>query len=221
MTMLTAGKSQQAYEWIRQGITSGAYGAGCRLVLSALAVELSMSVVPVREALRQLSAEGLVTFERNVGARVALVDAAQYRFTMEVIGLVESAATALAAAHLTSSDVVRARELNAVMRRGLVDFDARLFSGLNQQFHHTLYARCPNPRLSELVECEWARLGHVRGSVLAFMPDRVRASVNEHDTLLDLIEEGAPLEEIEQAVRRHRTGSLTAFLRNRTPNEGS
>lgn len=210
-------KSRRAYEWIRHRIATGAYSPGYRLVLTALAAELSMSVVPVREAIRELSAEGLVTFERNVGARVALVDASQYRYAMQVISVVESAATALAASHLTDTDLARARELNDVMRGGLLDLDSRLFSALNQEFHHTLYAKCPNPRLLEVVEVEWARLGHLRDSIFSFVPGRAPESVCEHDALIDLIEQGAPPEKIEQAVRQHRTGSLTAFLTHLDP----
>lgn len=211
-TSVEGSKVEVAYDWIRARIRSGAYGPGYRLVLSTLAGELSMSVVPVREAIRRLTAEGLVTFEHHVGARVAMVDPAQYRHAMQVIGIVESAATALAAPHLTPADITRARELNAVMRSGLADLDSRLFSALNQQFHHTLYAPCPNPRLLEVVELEWARLGHLRDSVVTVVPGRAPDSVCEHDELLDLIEAGAPAEQIEQAVRRHRSGSLAAFL---------
>lgn len=205
-------KSQRAYDWIRQRITAGAFGPGYRLVLTSLAAELDMSVVPVREAIRRLTAEGLVTFEHNVGARVSMVDASQYRHAMEVISVVESAATALAARHLTAADLARARELNEALRRGLGDLDSRLFSALNQEFHHTLYSRCPNPRLLEVVEVEWARLGHLRDSIFTFVPGRAPESVCEHDALIELLEDRAPLEEIEQAVRRHRTGSLAAFL---------
>ena len=48
---------------------AGTYGPGYRLVLGTIAKDLGISVVPVREAIRRLEAEGLVTFERNVGAR--------------------------------------------------------------------------------------------------------------------------------------------------------
>ncbi|MDQ4114285.1 MAG: GntR family transcriptional regulator [Actinomycetota bacterium] len=204
-------KSEIAYEWIRERIRSGAFGPGYRLVLSNLASQLEMSAVPVREAISRLTAEGLVTFERNVGAKVAMVDASQYLVAMEVITVIESAATALAAQHLTAVDLSRARELNGVMRTGLADFDPRLFSALNQEFHHTLYAKCPNPRLLEMVESEWGRLGHLRDSIFGILPRRPRESVREHDSLLDLIEAGAGREEVELAVRAHRTASLTAF----------
>ena len=75
-------KSQRAYHWVKERIAGQEFTPGYRLVLGSIAAELDMSVVPVREAIRQLEAEGLVTFERNVGARVSMVDDTQYRFSM-------------------------------------------------------------------------------------------------------------------------------------------
>lgn len=208
-------KSQIAQEWIRGQITSGAFGPGYRLVLSTVATQLGMSVVPVREAISHLTAEGLVTFERNVGASVAMADPNRYIHAMEVITVLESAATALSAPHLTQGDLAHARELNTAMRGALSDFDSRRFGALNQKFHHTLYSRCPNPRLLEMVDAEWARLGHLRDSIFGFVPHRPQESVCEHDDLLALIEGGQTPDRIEQAVRRHRTGSLDAFRTHR------
>ncbi|MFJ4152749.1 GntR family transcriptional regulator [Streptomyces galbus] len=215
-TSQATSKSQAAYEWIRERITSGSFSPGYRLVLSTLATRLGMSAVPVREAINRLTAEGLVTFERNVGASVAMVDPDRYIHAMEVITVLESAATALAAPHLTQQDLARARELNAVMRSGLTDFDSRLFSALNQEFHHALYYTCPNPRLLEAVEVEWSRLGHMRDSIFGLVPRRPKESVCEHDDLIDLIERGGTFDQIEKAVRRHRTRSLDAFRTHKT-----
>ena len=62
MTALVGtGKSEQAYLWIRARISSHAFGPGYRLVLGSIADELGMSVVPVREAIRRLEAEGVTT----------------------------------------------------------------------------------------------------------------------------------------------------------------
>ena len=105
-------KSQQAYQWIKERITANEYTAGYRLVLGAIAKELDMSVVPVREAIRQLEAEGFVTFEHNVGAQVAMVDEAQYRDSMVALSVLEGAATALAARRLTAADLQQARAIN-------------------------------------------------------------------------------------------------------------
>ena len=63
----------------RQASATAATPPGYRLVLGAIAAELDVSAVPVREAIRLLEAEGLVSFERNVGAQVAMIDPAAYR----------------------------------------------------------------------------------------------------------------------------------------------
>lgn len=216
----TLSKSQRAYQSIKGRIARQEFTPGYRLVLGAIAAELGMSVVPVREAIRQLEAEGLVTFERNVGARVSMVDDSAYRSSMETLGILEGAATALAARRLTAADLRRARETNAAMVESLSHFDPRAFTALNQQFHAALFSRCANPRITELVNAEWARLGHLRDSTFSFVPGRAHESVREHEALLDLIAAGASLTDIEAAARRHRVATLDAYLAHEHPGEG-
>lgn len=215
----TQSKSQQAYHWIKERIARQEYTPGYRLVLGSIAGDLEMSVVPVREAIRQLEAEGLVTFERNVGARVSMVDDSQYRFSMQSLSILEGAATALAARALTTEDVRRARRVNDLMVETLDHFDPRAFTALNQEFHSTLFDKCANPRMLELVRAEWARLGHLRDSTFSFVPGRAAESVREHENILVLIETGAPLAEIEKTARRHRSATLDAYLIHEHPDE--
>lgn len=208
-------KSEQAYAWLRERISSGAYSPGFRLVLSPIAYELGMSVVPVREAVRRLEAEGLVTFERNVGASVALVDASEYAHTMETLGLVEGSATALSAPLLGPEDLQRAEEINNRMISLLDDFDPHAFTELNRQFHSVLYEPCPNPHVLDLVHRGWSRLSSMRDSTFAFVPDRAKRSVEEHAQILRLIREGADALEIELTARNHRLRTRDAFLEAR------
>jgi DNA-binding GntR family transcriptional regulator len=215
----TLSKSQRAYQWIRERIAEQEFTPGYRLVLGSIANELDMSVVPVREAIRQLEAEGLVTFERNVGAHVSMVDDSQYRYSMQALSVMEGTATALASRNLTVDDIRRAREINEAMVARLADFEPRAFTALNQQFHSTLFTKCANPRMLELVEAEWARLGHLRSSTFTFVPGRAQESVAEHESLLRLIEAGAPLGDIEMAARKHRSATLDAYLIHEHPDE--
>ncbi|MXS75010.1 GntR family transcriptional regulator [Microbacterium sp. CSI-V] len=212
-------KSQQAYHWIKERIAAQEFTPGYRLVLGTIAGDLDMSVVPVREAIRQLEAEGLVTFERNVGARVSMVDDSQYRFSMQSLSILEGAATALSARALTTDDVRRARRINELMVETLDHFDPRAFTALNQEFHATLFEKCANPRMLDLVRAEWARLGHLRDSTFSFVPGRAAESVREHENILVLIENGAPLAEIEKTARRHRSATLDAYLIHEHPDE--
>lgn len=213
----TISKSGRAHDWIRDRIARQEFTPGYRLVLGSIAAELGMSVVPVREAIRRLEAEGLVTFEHNVGARVAMVDVGQYRHSMELLSVLEGAATALAAPSITAGDVRRARAINERMAQQLDDLDPRVFTGLNQQFHAVLFEHCPNPRLLELVTAEWVRLGSLRDSTFSFVPDRARESVREHEAILVLVEDAAPPDRIEAAVRGHRAATLDAYLLRNNP----
>ncbi|GAB3600391.1 GntR family transcriptional regulator [Microbacterium tumbae] len=219
MTAPVLSKSQRAYHWLKERIAAQTYTPGYRLVLGAIANELGMSVVPVREAIRQLEAEGLVEFEHNVGARVAMVDDTQYRHSMAALGILEGSATALAARSLTADDLRTARTLNAEMIETLDHFDPSAFTALNKRFHETLIAPCPNPRLHDLVLAEWARLSRLRDSTFSFVPGRARESVREHEQIVALIERGAPLGEIEDAARRHHTATLDAYLIHEHPDE--
>lgn len=211
-TVSSASKSEQAYTWIRSRISGHAFGPGYRLVLGSIADELGMSVVPVREAIRRLEAEGLVTFERNVGARVTLVDESEYAHTMQTLGLVEGAATALSAPLLDARTLDAAEAVNERMTQMLAHLDAHAFTELNRQFHSLLFEPCPNPHLLDLVHRGWARLSGIRDSTFAYVPGRAQHSVEEHTQILELIRADADPLEIELAARNHRWRTRDAFL---------
>lgn len=205
-------KSQLAYQWIKARIADGTYGSGYRLVLGVIARQLGISAVPVREAIRMLESEGLVTFERNVGAQVALIDESEYVFTMQTLSIVEGAATALSAPSLGAIEIARARAINDQMRLTLADFNPHRFTELNRAFHSALYEGCSNPHVLELVHRGWERLQVLRDSSFSFVPGRASASVREHDEILNLIESGASALDIELAARAHRTRTLDAMI---------
>lgn len=206
------GKSRLAYDFIKQRIENGDYTPGYRLVLAPIAAELDMSVVPVREAIRRLEAEGLVTFELNVGAQVALIKETEYQHTMETLALVEGAATALIAPDVTEDQLRRATEINERMRQSLEHFDPQSFTRLNLEFHSVLFEACPNPHILDLVHRGWNRMKVLRESSFSFVPGRARESVEEHDRILRLLGERAPAIEVELAAREHRLATLHAVL---------
>jgi DNA-binding GntR family transcriptional regulator len=210
--MAEESKSERAYRLIRDRIDGGQYVPGYRLVLAPIANELGMSVVPVREAIRRLEAEQLVTFERNIGAQVALVKETEYLHTMQTLALVEGCATALAAPDISPEQLARARRINATMRESLTAFDPQRFTELNLQFHSVLFETCPNPHILDLVHRGWNRMKVLRNSSFSFVPGRAHESVEEHERILQLIQDRAPVLDIEMAARAHRTATLDAVL---------
>jgi DNA-binding GntR family transcriptional regulator len=205
-------KSEQVYESLRSRIADGSLGPGFRLVLDQIAKELSVSPVPVREAIRRLEAEGYVVFRRNVGAHVAVIDSATYAHTMEVLAYLEGAATGLAAPMISESVVREARQINERMRASREQFDPLSFTRLNQQFHEVICGECPNPHLLQILRREWQRMDIIRTSTFSIIPGRANTSVEEHDHILDLIISAAPRDEIGAAARQHKLATLEAFL---------
>ncbi|MFJ6416971.1 GntR family transcriptional regulator [Paeniglutamicibacter sp. NPDC091659] len=209
---MNTSKSEAAYRLLHTRITEGTFTPGYRLVLGTIANELGCSVVPVREAIRRLEAEGMVNFERNVGATVAAADSALYLHTMQTLAIIEGAATALSAPFVDADQLAAARAINQAMTDLLTDFDPPRFTELNNEFHQVLYRNCPNPHILDLVHRGWNRLALMRSSSFTHIPGRARESVREHAQLLDMIEAQAPAAEIEQAARAHRTNTLNAYL---------
>jgi DNA-binding GntR family transcriptional regulator len=207
-------KADHAYAVIRQNIIDGKSVPGERLAIEHLAREIKVSVVPVREAIRRLEAEGFVTFTRNVGATVASIDLDRYPETIEAVAVLEGVATGLAAPHLTATDLKKARALNEELRRSVDKLDPVRFTRTNAQFHKTLYVRCPNRHLLGMVEREWALLETTRRSGFSLVPERASRSVEEHEELIRLIEEGRPGDEIEAFARRHRMRTARSVLQH-------
>lgn len=212
MPPLRGSKADFAYEAIRSSIVDGSYQPGDRLVLEQIARQLGISPVPVREALRRLEAEGYASFQRNVGARVATIETLAYGDSMEVLGILEGAATALAAEHLTKTDLSRARQINDGLASRVDSLDPVGFTAANKAFHEVLYGRCPNRHLVAEINREWSRLAVIRRSTFAFVPQRAREAIVEHRQILDLITAEASSSEIELRVRSHTLATASAFL---------
>lgn len=103
--MKKAGHSTTAYEYIRKAILNGDYRPGQPLLEAELAKKTGVSRTPVREALRQLESEGLITIRPNLGAAVKSMTMKEYREMSEVRQALESAAAGLAALHRTDADL--------------------------------------------------------------------------------------------------------------------
>lgn len=205
-------KSEMVYRSIRARIISGEFGAGHRLVLDQLARDLEVSPVPVREALRRLEAERLVTFTRNVGAEVAAAFDPHAEVT-ETLAHLEGAATSLAAPHLGDEQLDRAQEINDELG-ALVDegIDAGRFIDLNEHFHMTLWEACPNRYLVDMVRRETERIQLIRINGLVFAAHNAPVSVAEHAHILGLIRSGAPVADVEAAARAHKLRGRRVFV---------
>lgn len=203
-------KADRAYKYIKEQIDAGKFEPHDRVLAGPLATTLGMSGVPIREAIQRLAAEGILSIEHNVGARVAVFDGQAYRDGMEALAVMDGVATALAAKHISSADLERAEAYNNQIIALLDDFDPARYSVLNAEFHAILYSKCPNARVLELVRHEWQKFANLRDPALNVDVVRARTTVVEHQQILEVIRTAASSTAIEQTARRHVLASLQA-----------
>ncbi len=204
-------KQERAYQTLRERILDGAYRPGYGLVIDALAEDFGISVVPVREAIRRLEAEGLIVYRPNVGAQVAPADPRVYEEELAVLSVLEGYATALAAPAVGPADLARLHDINREMVECLNQFDALGFARWNKEFHFLIYERCPNPYLVTLLRDKVRRLDAIRRTVFTQVPYRGRESIEEHEQLIELIGSRASFVEIETAAREHKLRTAEGF----------
>lgn len=204
-------KTEECYITLKGRIMDGTYGPGHRIVVDQLKRESNVSVIPWREAVRRLEAEGWLEIIPHVGAVVTTFDTDAFASSMRVVARLEGLATALAANRLSGEEIAAGRARNLEMKRALADFDPARFGQLNRQFHADLYGRCGDDHLVQLVDAEWARVDFVRRSAYWYAPGRALASISEHEGLLDLLEAHADPDVIETAARRHELNTLDAI----------
>ena len=125
---------------IRERILRGYYPEGEPLRQDAIGVELGVSRIPVREALRQLEAEGLVTFNPHRGAVVSTLSLKQIRELFELRAEIEGDLIQRAIPHMTAEDHARAAEILDAYEVALHKGQVPVWGALNWQFHSTLYA---------------------------------------------------------------------------------
>lgn len=195
---------------IRGQILDGKLRPGERLVEDRLSAELGVSRVPIREALRELSAEGLVRIERNRGASVTEVTPAMVGELVEVRALLEGLNARLAAQRHDPEIVGQLSEIlargNAAAEAGSTEQLARL----NAEFHDRLAEASRNVVLSDVMR------GLRERTSLAFAINgrsRAREDWAEHSGILAAVIAGDG-ELAALLATRHVHNAATAFAKS-------
>ena len=156
-------------ETLRELILSSELRAGQRLNLDIIAEQLGVSRMPVREAVKQLEGEGLVTIYPHRGIEVSRLDIADIEEIFDLRVLLEARAVELAVPRLTKGDldVMEA----ALTRMDRADVSAKVWMDQNRIFHEVVNVACGSSRLVALIA---SLRGNVERYIRAYLTVRGR-----------------------------------------------
>ncbi len=197
-------------EAVRTAIVQGEYAPRQRLIETDLCERFGTSRFVARAALQELSARGLVEFQRNKGARVRDVTLTEAIEITEVRMLLEGLVAARAAERATGADAARLRGIvtdmrTAINRSELVrygDLNARLHAAIRDVAAHATCDRVLRQLRDQTVRHQFS---------LALMPGRPWVSLPEHEAIVDAVTARDP-EAADLAMRAH-LRSVTEALR--------
>lgn len=190
-------------------IVSGAFTPGERIVESRLARELGISQSPVREALRDLAAIGLVDIESRRGARVRLPTAKELRDVSEVRSEIDALAARLAAERLDDGIIEELRAAHQEMTDCLNDADYVGMTSADARFHRIIVKASGN----EAVERVFGQLEPFARTFITLTSPNVelRGILEQHDGILQALLSRDPALAAERA-RCHQLSVRNAFF---------
>lgn len=179
-------------EWVcrvlRNGIVKGEIAGGTQLKQDEISGALNVSHIPVREALRQLEAQGLVTINPNRGAVVSTLSRDQLLDMMEVRATLSVMKLKTSAPKLTQEDYAELEAVIAEQKKATELFE---IEQLNYRFHGILGSRDENSIADRFMDLIHDNIDRYLRHDFYDDPEHRAKSVEEHEQILNACKRGA------------------------------
>ena len=211
-----------AYKFIRERILNGSYSAGMPLASKNLSKEIGVSRTPVRDALRQLEADGLVTIKPRIGASVKSMELQEFKELCGLRQALETYAAGLAAQNRSEAELEEIRSALDAMRVIVdkmvkTDNDNLLLGDLAREdvrFHLAII----NVAKNELMKKEIMRLSLINRVVSSHPPGKKRETIanrrkvfESHQEIFDAIAK-KNISAAKDAMERHQQNNLEKVI---------
>jgi len=201
-----------AYEAIKEAILSGDLLPSQKISLTDLARNLGVSIIPVNNAVRRLTSEGLI---RQDPHHSPCVEEFSSQATNEVLTIryhMEELALELAVPNFNESGISKLHAYLNEMRQAVEQKDHHAYSKINRAFHMYIYSYSKFPMLCALIDDLWnkAELNRCR-SVFALVPNMAEHSFGEHISLVEKIEK-QDTEAALDVLKKHKNYSRVKLL---------
>ena len=195
---------------IRDIILEGQIPAGAKLPEATLCRTYGVSRTPLREAIKALASEGLVTLRPNRGAVVTPLDAAVLADVFEAKSALEHVIGLHAADRADAADLRALEALHDGLRSLAIRDDPAAYSRLNAAFHDRLAATTPNGQIQQIYAGLQVQIRRAR-HLVNHDPQRIAASLDEHEGIMAALRIRAR-HDLAHRLVAHNTATMTAFL---------
>jgi DNA-binding GntR family transcriptional regulator len=178
----------RVYKQLRTALIRGAFDAGALFIVSDVAQRMSVSSMPVREALARLVSERALEAMENRRVRVPLLSRDNARGINNARTLIEGALAGQALPQLTAGDLAR---LDETIEEYETAQDAGAVARANQAFHFCIYQRAADSVLLPFVESLWMQAGpYIRAAARLHKPLMLSSGAEHHRGILQAIRAG-------------------------------
>lgn len=176
----------KVFHEIKNGIIQGKYKEGASLVETKLARELGVSRTPVREAIRLLEFEGLVSYKPNRGAVVEGISAQDIDDIYVIRTMIEGLAARWAVNNITDQELAQLTEIQDLMEFYALKDDIDHFTKLDTRFHEIIYRASNSRPLWQVLNNFHDMVQRVRKLSITNQ-GRIAKTVDEHRRIVDAI----------------------------------
>lgn len=176
----------RVFEQLRESILNGKYAVNEELKEIPIGKELGVSRTPVREALRKLELEGLVSITPNKGAYVTGITPEDIHDIYVIRSYLEGLCARWACRYSTEEDLNKLDEIICLARFNAERNRYEQMAELDSQFHQTLYSCCGSKMLRHILQDFHEYVESVRKKTLS-RSERAIAAINEHENILNAI----------------------------------
>jgi len=198
---------------LRNMIMGGELKPGSRIAESRLCTHFGVSRTPLREALKVLSAEGLVRLLPNKGATVVRVTRKEVEEIVPMLGALEALAGELACANIDKDTIARIEGMHRQMVDRFRIGDKQLYNDLNRAIHDSIFEAADNKTLSETYNMLQARLRSLF-FVTPKSPPEWAAAVEDHEQMMAALaaRDGAQFAAIARRHIRHKVDVMRVAI---------
>ena len=211
--------SQKVYRALKTEIIKGSLKPGTKLLEGKIAEQMGVSRTPVREALKELAAEGFVKMNPNQAVVVSNASVEDVQEVLQIRGVLEGLAARLATRMISEEEIKELEKYQKQMEYYTKKDDVLAFSEMDAEFHELILNVCGNNRLIQIRKNLSDQAHRYRIRSLS-VPGRLKYSLKEHQEIVEELKR-KNAEQADRLSQKHIENVLANILAHKEKEEDS